>query len=520
MSRAKHLFRIASLLVPSAIAWYVAYSATWPSTFVSDRDDVARVITHVLAPMWIVVASAFGLRLASVVGDPDRNGASVLERASVLTSTGVVLSWVSAGAVASAVWLGWASLAVLGMLGTAIFHILVFLAHVALRNGDPTKGATFERTFTPHVVSEGDEVVEEIRVKNARIPIGFRMFVSGRVGPRWATTRHVLESAESGAEIVLESEIGPAVRGEHEAEPLAVWVEDCFGLCRSPRTSVAATRLRVLPKPVALPKTPLVKDAGIGPRAPKPASRLPTEGNLALREYQQGDDARRIHWVRSLAARELIVRLPDEIPPDRPRVRLVLDTFFPEAAALECDAPGEALDALVRVWLAVGKELAEQGVHVTLVAALVRPDRPGEVDVVRQRMLPRTPARDLGARIAWQDRVSVDKLFTGEHTLVVSRGVTAPQPEDGSVRWILVFNELSEPPLPATAGARLPHPMGAPENRWTSRRRVADARAREWGDRAKAVSAMRTFVTPPPRGSFAAILTSDGAVRVEEIAAS
>src|SRR6185437_10626849 len=98
--------------------------------------------------------------------------------------------------------------------------------------------------------------------------------------------------------------------------------------------------------------------------------RLPTEGNLDLREYRDGDDVRRIHWIRSLAANQLVVRMPDEIPPDRPKVRLILDTFFPESFALHTDTPAEVLDAMVAVWLGVARAFAEKGTQVRLVAAV------------------------------------------------------------------------------------------------------------------------------------------------------
>jgi uncharacterized protein (DUF58 family) len=513
-SRAKHLFRIASLLVPSAMAWTLAF-------YTPHDAALGDVVGDVLAPMWLVLASALMLRIVAVVGDPHRAGAPVLERVDVLTSAGTALAWLSAGAIACAVWLGWASLAVLGMLGSAVFHVAALVAHVALRSGDPIAGARFERRFSPAVVTEGDDVVEELRVTGARIPTGYRMFVSGRVGPRWATSRHVLEATESGAEIVLESEVGPAVRGDHEAEPLDLWIEDCFGICRSARAHLGAARLRVLPRAVRLAKAPKLADAGLGPRAPKQASRLPTEGSLALREYQQGDDVRRIHWVRSLASRELIVRLPDEIPPDRPRVRLVLDTFFPVAAALECDGPAEVLDALVRVWLAVGSKLADRGVEVTLVAALPRPDRPGETDVVRHRLLARAPSggRELGARVTWQDRVPVSSLLTDETTFVVSRGVLVKPPACDEVKWIVVLPQISEPPLPLVAGARLPYATGSPENRWSCRRRVAEARGRAWADRAQLVIALRTHVAWPPPGSYAALVDEGGGVHLQAVPA-
>ena len=54
---------------------------------------------------------------------------------------------------------------------------------------------------------------------------------------------------------------------------------------------------------------------------------------------------------------------PDEIPPDRPKVRLVLDTFFPEAFIGNVEAAAEVPDAMVTVWLGVARALTEKGHH-------------------------------------------------------------------------------------------------------------------------------------------------------------
>jgi hypothetical protein len=81
-----------------------------------------------------------------------------------------------------------------------------------------------------------------------------------------------------------------------------------------------------------------------------PAVRMPTEGTFRIREYTPGDDTRRIHWVRSLQANQLVVRLPDEIPQAEPAVRLVLDNCLAGTESLSCIAQDELLDGLVRVW--------------------------------------------------------------------------------------------------------------------------------------------------------------------------
>jgi uncharacterized protein (DUF58 family) len=277
----------------------------------------------------------------------------------------------------------------------------------------------------------------------------------------------------------------------------------------------APARVTVLPRLQKAEKTEPLLDHGHGPRAPREATRLPTEGAFRLREYQQGDDVRRIHWVRSAGARELIVRLPDELPPDRPHVRLVLDTYFPEAATLACDARDELLDSMVSVWLAVGRSLAESGARVTLVTASPR----GEVFAKsRVDVSLRAPDRALrlGASVSWQSQMMVDALLTDEATYVISRAVLVQPPASGNVRFILVAPTgiSPEPPWKSTSGARLRHPMGSSENRWSHRRRDESRVAIARRDRAVLLG-MRCDVARPPPGSFYTAPTQGGPIRLE-----
>jgi uncharacterized protein (DUF58 family) len=508
----KRAFRIASLVVPSWCAWYVAFSAPHPG-------ELTHAVTFALGPLWVLLVAALVFRMIAVLLTPRRDAATptpFLPQIDVLTGSGSALAWTSAFAIMGAVWLGWASLAVVGLLGTALFHIVVLLTFAAIRGADPMRGASISRRFVPEVVSEGDAVVEELRFAGTRIPLGFRLFATGRVGARWATSRHVLEAAESNGEVVLESEVGPAIRGTHEAEPIEVWLQDTFGLCQSLRVQVAPARLTVLPRFRAAEKTAPLLDRGHGPRAPRAASRLPTEGHFRLREYQQGDDVRRIHWVRSLAAREMIVRLPDELPPDQPHVRLVLDTYFPEAPTLACDAPSEMLDSLVNVWLAVARSLVESGARVTLVTAV--PQGEG-VAMARHDLRLRAPdaALRLGAQVSWQSRMTVDELLTDEETYVVSRAVITHPPANGKTRWIVVLPTVTTPHWPFSSGARLPYPMGSSENRWSHRRRIANRLAIARRDHTQALMMMRVDVARPPPGSFYVVPTREGAHRLEAI---
>ena len=505
----KQAFRVATLVVPSALAWCEAFADPHP-------NDVSDIVTNALGPLWVLLGTALVLRgVAAAVQKRRDPSISILAQLDVLTAAGSALSWMSALSIILAVSLGWASLAVVGLLGTGLFHIVVLLSLFALRGSDPMRGVSITRRFSPELLTEGDEVIEEVRFEGARIPIGFRLFVEGRVGPRWATSRHVLETAESGGEVIVESDVGPAIRGEHTPEPLTAWLQDTFGICRSTRVYVSAPAMTVLPRLRATEKASAPLDRGDGPRAPRPAFQLPTEGFFKLREYQQGDDVRRIHWVRSLAARELIVRLPDELPPDRPRVRLVLDTFFPEAFSFACDAPSQMLDAMVGVWLAIGRTLAESGTRVTLVTTIPQGD--GAYEKTRQDLSRRAfgPALRLGAKVTWQNRIMVDDLLTDEATLVVSRAMLA-RPQQGNVRWIAVVpgEQIAHPAWPFPSDALLPHPLGSADNRWLRSREVSNRIARLRTEHSRALLVMHGVSRSLP-GSFLARLDDGRSVRLE-----
>jgi uncharacterized protein (DUF58 family) len=498
---------MATLAVPSWGAWYVAFTA-------KDADELVRALGLALGPLWAAVALVLALRAAALLFDrtPTQDRFAQLD---VLTAAGMTLAWLSALAIAGAVTIGYASLAVLGLLGTSVFHLAVLRTLLVVRGTDPTRAAsTIRRRFAPDVATEGDDVIEEVRFAGTTVPLGFRLFASGRIGPRWPATRHTLESAESGGEVLLESELGPAIRGEHDAAPLEIWLEDTFGLTRSVRALVAPAKLTVLPRLRTVDRAAPLLARGEGPRAPRAASRLPTEGHFHLREYRQGDDVRRIHWVRSLAARELVVRMPDELPPDRPHVRLVLDTYFPEAFGLTCDAPAEMLDALVAVWVGVARALSRAGVRVSLVTA-TDDATARRIDVGRRDA---AAAQALGAVVRWQATLPVSALLTDEPTFVVSRGMVMSPPESGAIRWILVLPTIAEVPQQPPSPFRHAHPAGASDNRRSRRRRVFAELAKKRLDHRAALRAMQTFVARPPPGSLLATLRGDeGRIHLERI---
>jgi len=453
---------VASLFVPSLVAWAVVRAADANS----GRDDSAlvRAGMQALVPLFVVMAAALLVRAVEATG-ARRSWTEALD---ILSGPGRALVWTAAAATAGAASVGWASLGVLGLAGLAVAYAMVTWTALVAAGEEPWKGLAVTRAFAPATAVEGDAVKEELTLTGTRVPAGFRLLVRAGLA-RHRTTAYVLDGDAAGGEIALTAELGAARRGEYDAGPAELWLQDVFGLCRSRVVRLGAGRLVVLPR--ALPVDDLDATAAVrGDDAESvPSVRLPTEGSFRIRPYAPGDDARRIHWVRSLSARELMVRLPDEIPPELPSVRLVLDTQLVGAAALVTPATGQLCDALVRVWISAAQSLMARGVRVTV--ACVAGER-----VVEKAMTLETAGAvlRLGARVDWHAAQPVEALLCDDaRQIVVSARPRAV--DHGDVSWIVVPECVwtdPEPALPADEWATLPYPSGSAENRWWRRRRA------------------------------------------------
>lgn len=507
---AEQLFRIASILAPTAIAWGVV-------TKLGDRNaPIHPAVGHALALLWCGLLGSFLVHVAAAVSRHRRSAAlarrglarapeaTLLDRIDILTPAGTGLSWLGAGALVLATHLEWSSVSVVGMLGLGIFHFVAIWATWAVSGGDPWRGSSLVRRFTTERPVEGDSVIEELCFSNPRIPTGFRLFARGRVGPRWATSRYVVEGRADGSEIRLHTDVGPAVRGAYEAEPLEIWLQDVFGLCRSMSVRAGSASLVVLPRERPMQGDEEILRAHGTLDDPRPAARMPTEGSMHLREYQMGDDARRIHWARSLSTGQTIVRMPDEVPRDQRAVRLVLDTHLPGIEDLTCTAPAALLDTLVALWLGVARTFAAAGIRVDLVVA----DRERVVvtPLRRVRGLPGA-AEEVGARAQWQSDIPLERVLLGSGragppAVVVSyRHQPLPATAGIPMLWVLA-REWSwvrfDRAAPAFSPVCLVHPIGSPENELGRRLRERRDFARARADHARFSAAC----ADPPRSGW------------------
>ena len=474
--------RIATLIAAPA----VAAIATLPTR----SAHLLSATAPVLALLWLVMAAALAAR---VVQDARRRSRNPIDlrpawhQLDVLTATGSAVLWTGAGALIACGVTGWASLSVIGVIGLGAVFVAASWTAIAAGGDAPWRRATIERTIVPEIASEGDPLREQLHLTGVKIPAGMRLFATGRALPDGVTTRYAIGSECSYADVRHTSELGAAQRGEHVAPAMALWLGDVLGLTRSQTTELGEARFSVLPRPAAVDGARTLLGGGGDDASSRPTVRQPTEGTFRIRGYVPGDDARRIHWVRSLQTNRLVVRLADEIPEAEPAVRLILDNELWGADTLSCRQPRELLDALVRVWLGVARALSDAGTRVTLVAIA---DRGGAPAVIERPFTPHATrdALRLGGRLVWQTALTLGSLIADDvaaRQVVVSsrsRKLAAASP----IAWVVVPEAAwtsPEPALPARSLARLPYPAGCADNRLGRRSRERARRRQRWHDR-------------------------------------
>ena len=196
----------------------------------------------------------------------------------------------------------------------------------------------FDATRQPHPsrVHAGQASRVELAVRNVgrrRSPVVVVRDPFDR-GRRWA--RFLLAPLQPGETARAAYRLPTERRGVFEIGPLAVHLRDPFGLANNVADAAPATRLTVYPKVV--PIDPLPRTVGHDPHA---GADHPTaigrggEDFYALREYQMGDDLRRVHWKSTARTGELMIR-QDEMPwQGRATVVLDLRLAAHDAASLE-----------------------------------------------------------------------------------------------------------------------------------------------------------------------------------------
>ncbi len=452
-----------------------------------DADRLMATITLVLGVLWIAMAVALVVTLL----ERRNRSTAPASRIDVLTATGASMMLGGTLAIAASAVVGWASLAVVGTLGICTVMIAVIWSIIVAGGDRPWRTAKITRQILPAQSTEGDLLREQLELEGVTIPIGMRLFARGRAMRHGKLSRYVVESEASGGHVVLHGELGPALRGDYHAPPMSLWLGDVLGLTRTPVFDHGEAAFTVVPRIRSVDGLDRLFGPGGDDALSTPSTQRPTEGTFRIREYVPGDDTRRIHWVRSLQQNQLVVRLPDEIPPAEPAVRVILDNELRGTESLTTRAPGELLDGLVRVWLGIGKALADNGTRVTLVTAIGNDLAAASTErAMHARGL--QPCARFGATVTWQAAVPLARLVDDRTQRGVKQIIVSSRPRRvqfaTEISWVVVPEiawTSAEPDLAKRSASILPFPLGSEENRESRRDRERQRVMAMWNDRAE-----------------------------------
>lgn len=270
--------------------------------------------------------------------------------------------------------LGAGALAGLGISGVLL--VLFALAYVS--RGSPA--LDIQRHARPsrvHVGGEGRVVLHGTTTD--RIPL---LALTEIIDGGMRVARFVLSPAPAGASIEATYRIPTARRGRHELGPLLAIIGDPLGLAQRAWEVADVTDIIVRPRVHAVLAP---RRAGGGDQDPRAdGARVPAfepAGEfLGLRDYEPGDDPRRVHWRSTARLGELVVRQDEAAAPGR--VVLLLDT----RRSAHDDASFEvAVEAIASIATRLDRDHAPVEVLTTAGQVLGRPG-PGTLELLLDRL--------------------------------------------------------------------------------------------------------------------------------------
>ncbi len=183
----------------------------------------------------------------------------------------------------------------------------------------------FSRSVTPRRLFPGGRLAIQFSVRNLGALPSPPMLLEDQAPPALGGPgRFSLASLPPGRRETIVVERHPTARGRHSVGPLHARVIDPFGLAEASATLAVAEDVLVYPRIERLGVGgPPADRSGKGPSA---VYRLAPAGDefYAVREYESGDDLRKIHWRSVARTGQLMIR-QDEAR-FFPRATVLLDT--------------------------------------------------------------------------------------------------------------------------------------------------------------------------------------------------
>lgn len=224
------------------------------------------------------------------------------------------------------------------------------------------------RAVQPGRIGMGEAAEVRVDLVNrGRLPVGMLLFEDQRPPVLGRPARFTLDRMGPSWQRAITYRIDGTVRGHYTLGPLTVRISDPFGFIALSRSFTTTTPLVVAPR--VEPLTPLRLGGGSSQsgdtRLRSAASG--TAEDVTVREYQQGDDLRRVHWRSTARAGALMVRREERHWQDR--ATLLVDARAGSHAGVGADS---SLEWAVGAAASIGVHLEHAGYGVRLLT-----DRPG-----------------------------------------------------------------------------------------------------------------------------------------------
>lgn len=212
--------------------------------------------------------------------------------------------WAGLG-VATALAILWVAFGEVELLATASFLVAalaigLFFVRVV------TPRMEVSRRLYPHQVHEGDEVTVEVDVVASR---RIRNLSLEDVVHGLGVARFAAATTSPGQPLVARYEVLCRRRGVFQVGPAEVVVVDPFSLSERRSNAGGIDRLVVYPRVERLTGFPAVR--GLDPTVQSTRPTFSPQGGedfFTLREYQQGDDLRKVHWPSSAKRDDLMIK--------------------------------------------------------------------------------------------------------------------------------------------------------------------------------------------------------------------
>jgi len=215
-----------------------------------------------------------------------------------------IRGWAALGAALAlaVLWVGFGEAMLLGV--AAFLSLGVALGSIYVRRSVPRVAA--RRAITPIQVHDGDRAVVELEISTSKrvAQIVVEDTVHGLGSARFFADR-----VRAHNPVVARYEVLSRPRGIYRVGPAIVTVRDPLAMAESGGTTGRVDRLVVYPSVEDLSGLPIVR--GHDPTVHRARSSFsPTGGDdfYTLREYEQGDDLRRVHWPSSAKRDTLMIK--------------------------------------------------------------------------------------------------------------------------------------------------------------------------------------------------------------------